>query len=50
MPAEVPFPDPLGVLEAEVRAAGATEVPADPLLLACRRWLGHFVEQRERAI
>ena len=25
-------------------------VPADPLLLACRRWLGRFVEQRERAI
>jgi hypothetical protein len=50
MPAEVPFPDPLGVLEAEARAAGAPVVPADPLLLACRRWLGRFVEQRERAI
>jgi len=50
MPVEVPFPDPLGVLEAEARAAGAQVVPADPLLLACRRWLGRFVEQRERAI
>ena len=50
MPTEIPFPDPLGILESEARAGGASVVPTDPLVLACRRWLGRFFEQRERAI
>lgn len=50
MPTEVPFPDPLGLLEGEAKLSGAPVVPKDPLVLACRRWLGRFIEERERAI
>lgn len=47
---EVPFPDPLGILQAEAEAIGAPVVPVDPLAALCRRWLGGMLAARERAI
>ncbi len=47
---EVPFPDPLGVLQGEAEAWGAPVVPVDPLVGLCRRWLGGIFEARDRAV
>ena len=49
-PLEVPFPDPLGLLQGEAEAVGAPVVPVDPLVGLCRRWLGGIFEARERAV
>ncbi len=47
---EVPFPDPLGLLQAEAEALKARVVPVDPLAGLCKRWLGGIFEARERAV
>ena len=47
---EVPFPDPLGLLQAEAMALKAPVVPVDPLAQLCSRWLGGMFQAREKAV
>jgi hypothetical protein len=47
---EVPFPDPLGLLQGEAEAVGSPVVPVDPLAGLCKRWLGGIFEAREKAV
>ena len=47
---EVPFPDPLGLLQVEAETLKARVVPVDPFAGLCKRWLGGIVEARERAV
>ena len=47
---EIPFPDPLGLLQGEAEALRAPVVPVDPLAGLCRRWLGGIFEAREKAV
>jgi hypothetical protein len=47
---DIPFPDPLGLLQGEAEALRAPVVPVDPLAGLCRRWLGGMFEAREKAV
>ena len=50
MAIELPFPDPLGLLEAETRATGAPVVFRDPLFEAFLRQRTHWMDARHQAI